>query len=71
MGDRLALSRFGEYHNLEAAFERRAVIKRAKGILMERHGANDKAAFEMLRDHSLGLHTYARPFNGLIEANSA
>jgi AmiR/NasT family two-component response regulator len=48
----IALGRFAEYHNLEGAFGRRAVIERAKGILMERHGANDKAAFEMLRDHS-------------------
>ncbi len=48
----IALSRFAEYHNLEGAFGRRAVIERAKGILMERHGANDEAAFEMLRDHS-------------------
>ena len=48
----IALRRFAEYHNLEGAFGRRAVIERAKGILMERHGANDKAAFEMLRDHS-------------------
>jgi AmiR/NasT family two-component response regulator len=48
----IALSRFAEYHNLEGAFGRRAVIERAKGILMERHGANDNTAFEMLRDHS-------------------
>jgi AmiR/NasT family two-component response regulator len=48
----IALSRFAEYHNLEGAFGRRAVIERAKGILMERHGANDSAAFEMLPDHS-------------------
>jgi response regulator NasT len=48
----IALRRFAEYHNLEGAFGRRAVIERAKGILMERHGANDKAAFDMLRDHS-------------------
>jgi AmiR/NasT family two-component response regulator len=48
----IALGRFAEYHNLEGAFGRRAVIERAKGILMERHGANDKVAFEMLRDHS-------------------
>jgi AmiR/NasT family two-component response regulator len=48
----IALSRFAEYHNLEGAFGRRAVIERAKGILMERHGASDNAAFEMLRDHS-------------------
>ncbi len=48
----IALRRFAEYHNLEGAFGRRAVIERAKGILMERHGAGDAAAFEMLRDHS-------------------
>jgi AmiR/NasT family two-component response regulator len=48
----IALSRFAEYHNLEGAFGRRAVIERAKGILMERHGAGDDAAFEMLREHS-------------------
>ena len=48
----IALGRFAEYHNLEGAFGRRAVIERAKGILMERHGANDSAAFEMLREHS-------------------
>ena len=48
----IALSRFAEYHTLEGAFGRRAVIERAKGILMERHGAGDTAAFEMLREHS-------------------
>ena len=48
----IALRRFAEYHNLEGAFGRRAVIERAKGILMERHGASDQIAFEMLRDHS-------------------
>src|SRR5215218_10706605 len=37
---------------LESALERRAVIERAKGILMERHGIDDKAAFALLRDHA-------------------
>ena len=37
---------------LESALERRAVIERAKGILMERHSADDRAAFELLRDHA-------------------
>ena len=37
---------------LETALERRAVIERAKGILMERHGVDDKAAFGRLRDHA-------------------
>ena len=48
----IALRRFSEYHNLEGAFGRRAVIERAKGILMERHEVGDAAAFELLRDHS-------------------
>jgi AmiR/NasT family two-component response regulator len=34
---------------LETALERRAVIERAKGILMERHSVDDRIAFEMLR----------------------
>jgi response regulator NasT len=37
---------------LETAMERRASIERAKGILMERHGIDDRAAFELLREHS-------------------
>jgi response regulator NasT len=48
----IVLRRFAEYHSLEGAFGRRAVIERAKGILMERHGVNDQRAFELLRDHS-------------------
>ena len=39
---------------LEGALVRRSVIERAKGILMERHGVDDREAFEMLRDHSRG-----------------
>ncbi|HEV2752610.1 MAG TPA: ANTAR domain-containing protein, partial [Solirubrobacteraceae bacterium] len=37
---------------LESALERRAVIERAKGILMERHGKDDSAAFGMLREQA-------------------
>src|SRR3954471_22872857 len=37
---------------LESALDRRAVIERAKGILMERHSLGDRAAFELLRDHA-------------------
>ena len=37
---------------LEGALERRGVIERAKGILMERHGVGEREAFELLRDHS-------------------
>jgi len=48
----IVLRRFAEYHDLEGAFGRRAVIERAKGILMERHSVDDTTAFDMLRDQS-------------------
>jgi AmiR/NasT family two-component response regulator len=48
----IVLRRFAEYHGLEGAFDRRAVTERAKGILMERHGVNEQAAFEMLRNQA-------------------
>lgn len=34
---------------LESAIERRALIERAKGILMERHGIGDREAFDRIR----------------------
>jgi AmiR/NasT family two-component response regulator len=37
---------------LEGALERRVIIERAKGILMERHSLDDRRAFELLRDHA-------------------
>ena len=55
----VALRRHAEIERLEAkvdqlegALERRAVIERAKGILMERHGVDDRTAFERLRTHA-------------------
>jgi response regulator NasT len=48
----VTLQRFTEYHNLQGAFGRRAVIEQAKGILMARHAIGADKAFEMLRDHS-------------------
>jgi AmiR/NasT family two-component response regulator len=48
----ITLQRFAEYHSLQGAFGRRAVIEQAKGILMARHAVNAEKAFEMLRDHS-------------------
>jgi response regulator NasT len=48
----IVLRRFGEYQDLQGAFGRRALIERAKGILMERHSIDDAAAFEMLRAQS-------------------
>jgi response regulator NasT len=48
----IVLLRFREYHGLQGAFGRRAVIERAKGVLMERHGIDEEAAFEALRSHA-------------------
>jgi AmiR/NasT family two-component response regulator len=48
----ITLQRFAEYHSLQGAFGRRAVIEQAKGILMARHVIDSDAAFAMLRDHS-------------------
>jgi len=48
----ITLQRFTEYHSLQGAFGRRAVIEQAKGILMARHAIDADKAFAMLRDHS-------------------
>lgn len=52
----LAMKRHGEkarlteqVAQLESALQRRGTIERAKGILMERHGIDDRQAFELLR----------------------
>jgi AmiR/NasT family two-component response regulator len=48
----IVLRRFAEYQSLQGAFGRRALIERAKGILMERHRIDETGAFEMLREQS-------------------
>src|SRR5438874_663372 len=48
----ITLQRFAEYHSLQGAFGRRAMIEQAKGILMARHAINGERAFDMLRSHS-------------------
>jgi AmiR/NasT family two-component response regulator len=48
----IVLRRFAEYQDLQGAFGRRALIERAKGILMERHSIDENTAFEMLRERS-------------------
>src|SRR5215213_6971515 len=48
----IVLRRFAEYHGLEGAFGRRALIERAKGILMERHSVDEQSAFAMLHKSS-------------------
>src|SRR5256885_6269924 len=48
----ITLQRFAEYHSLQGAFGRRALIEQAKGILMARHAHDADKAFDMLRTHS-------------------
>jgi AmiR/NasT family two-component response regulator len=55
----VAMRRWREQHELaeqverlEGALPRRALIERAKGILMERHSLADRAAFELMREHA-------------------
>jgi response regulator NasT len=48
----ITLQRFSEYHSLQGALGRRAVIEQAKGILMGRYAIDADRAFDQLRDHS-------------------
>jgi AmiR/NasT family two-component response regulator len=41
-----------QVEQLESALERRGTIERAKGILMERHGVDERHAFELMRQHA-------------------
>ena len=48
----ITLRRYAEYSNLEGAFARRAVIERAKGIMMSRQEIDEQRAFELMRAQS-------------------
>jgi response regulator NasT len=48
----VAMRRYRQTLALEGAIGRRAVIERAKGVLMERHSLDDSAAFDMLRENA-------------------
>jgi response regulator NasT len=50
----VALQRHRQFSKLLSAFERRARIERAKGVLMERHALDDRAAFERIRTEARG-----------------
>jgi len=41
-----------QVENLEGALRRRAIVERAKGMLMERHGIDEREAFERLRERA-------------------
>jgi AmiR/NasT family two-component response regulator len=45
----VALQRYRQWRRLLEAFDRRARIERAKGMLMERHAISDREAFDRLR----------------------
>ena len=46
------VSQFLSTSSYEGALQRRVVIERAKGILMERHGVDERQAFELLREQA-------------------
>lgn len=48
----VTLRRYAEYASLEGAFGRRAVIERAKGIMMARQSIDERKAFELMRAQS-------------------
>jgi response regulator NasT len=48
----ITIRRYAEYTNLEGAFARRAVIERAKGIMMARQSIDENRAFELMRSQS-------------------
>jgi AmiR/NasT family two-component response regulator len=45
----ITLRRYAEFANLQGAFARRAIIERAKGIIMSREEVDEDRAFERLR----------------------
>ena len=51
----VTLQRFTEYHNLQGAFGRRAVIEQAKGILMAEHSLNEAEAYRRIQIQSMNL----------------
>jgi response regulator NasT len=61
----ITLRRYSEYTSLEGAFARRAVIERAKGILMSRQEIDERRAFELLRTQS---HRSGRKLYDVAEA---
>jgi AmiR/NasT family two-component response regulator len=60
----IAVERYRQFRDLLGAFDRRARIERAKGLLMERHGISADEAFERLRRHARDTR---RPIMGVVE----
>ncbi len=60
----VAIQRYQQYKKLLAAFDRRARIERAKGILMERHRIGDQEAFDRMRGEARNSR---RPLAEIVE----
>jgi AmiR/NasT family two-component response regulator len=45
----VAIRRFQQHADLKVVMARRSLVERAKGILMERYGLDERGAFDMLR----------------------
>ena len=60
----IAVERYRQFRDLLGAFDRRARIERAKGLLMERHGIGEDEAFERLRRQARDTR---RPIMGVVE----
>ena len=60
----IAIERYRQFRDLLGAFDRRARIERAKGVLMERHGISGDEAFERLRRQARDTR---RPIMGVVE----
>jgi response regulator NasT len=60
----IAVERFRQFRDLLGAFDRRARIERAKGLLMERHRLSADEAFERLRRQARDTR---RPLMGVVE----
>jgi response regulator NasT len=60
----IAVERYRQFRDLLGAFDRRARIERAKGLLMERHRISADEAFERLRRQARDTR---RPIMGVVE----
>ena len=60
----IAVERYRQFRDLLGAFDRRARIERAKGLLMERHGISADEAFERLRRQARDTR---RPIMGVVD----
>ena len=60
----IAVERYHQFRDLLGAFDRRARIERAKGVLIERHGIGADEAFERIRRRA---RSERRPLMGVVD----